>query len=67
MLLMLCLKVAEMFVTFHVYPLKKYFVDNFDFLGRYSNFGPLQMSTPGGVRRLVENSTNFLIFFNPSL
>ena len=43
MLLIECLKEAKMYLTFHIYQLRKDFTENFEkFLGGYPHFGPLK-------------------------
>ena len=43
MLLIECLKEAKMYLTFHIYQLRKDFTENFEkFFGGYPHFGPLK-------------------------
>ena len=43
MLLIRCIKAAKMRLTFHIYPLRRDFIENFEiFLGGYPHLGPLK-------------------------
>ena len=62
-----CIKAAKMRLTFHIYPLRRYFIENFEiFFGGYPHFGPLKWQRSQNEHPRTTYNPTFLLH-NPTL